>query len=534
MSRRTDLTRSAAIRALLDHPTLAATLRSLPPRALARLYDTVGVRDAGELMAMAPPALLARALDEAVWKEQADRARFDPDVLVDWLEVWLDEGEAFAAERLLALDEAFLALCVGAVVTVRDSTVDGFHRWAYDDGDVADPWGAQPHPGDGMAVIERFVVAADREDEWDVVEPALNALWRHAPDTLLRLLERLTADDSRIDGEAFRPRFLSDAAGARDDRRERAGFVPLAAARAFLGQAHALTVAELVAMSDYDAETARHLRRLGGNPPADVAAADPGPSADGRAQSHTLPADVWRLLRAAGVTDDPVPAGLLLGPGSERLTLRSRLDALAETDPDMLAKAASELAYLANVLLAVDVPATGGSESEREVHAREIAFATTSLGMELLEGSYHRTVHPGRPPGLVPSFLLAWRTLAGLPGRVVQAFEHALAAPDTVRFLGARAWLRTELEAAVRDLAAAVRDDRFETAREAVGVLSLAFHTDTCRALSCLLDVPPRFSGLLEGASKDSSRWIRSIADLEQLARLVNSLRTKADEPRAV
>jgi hypothetical protein len=555
VSRRTDLTRSTAIRALLDHPALAATLPSLPPRALARLYDTVGVRDAGELMAMTPPAQLARALDEAVWTEQADRTRFDPDVFVDWLEVWLGEGETFAAERLLALDEDFLALCVGAVVTVRDSHVDGFHRWASDDGDVPDPWGAETHPGNFTAVIERFVVAADRDDEWDVVEPALNALWSHAPDRLLRLLERLTADGSRMDGEEFRPRFLSDAAGARDDRREHAGFVPQAAARAFLGMAHALTVAELVAMSDYDAETARHLNRLGGNPPADVATggeddapagvAPPGeataeaeaharPPAGHRPPPHTQPADVWLLLRAAGVTEDPVPAALLSGPDSERLTLRSRLDALSATDPDALAKAASELAFLANVLLAMDVPATAGSASRREAHAREVAFATASLGIELLESGYHREVRPGRPPGLVPSFLLAWRTMADLPGRVVQAFERALVASDAVRFLEARDWLRAEVQEGVRDLAAAVRDGRFETAREAVGVLSLAFHTDTCRALSSLLDVPPRFPGLVEGAGKDSSRWIRSMTDLEQLARLLKSLRAKADERRAV
>ena len=522
-----------ALRALRDHPALPQIIPSLPPRVLTRLFDVVGMNDAGSLMAMAPAPLLARAFDEAVWTSDGRRTRFDPDVFVDWLEVWLGEGDEFAAGQLLAMDEDMLALCFGAVLQVRDSAVDGFHRWAYDDGEVTEAGDEAAGPGPFATLIDRFAVSAVQEDEWDVLHPALMALWAAAPDGLLALLERLTVDDSRLDGEESEPRLGRDAVGARESRQERAGYVPPAAARAFLALATVTPAHELSTMTDYDLETARHLKRLGEERSPGPEVESPGAGRVGRGTAaHPDPAPVlpeehdnlWTLLAAAGVVDPSSPAGLLSGPASApESALRRRLDELADADPQALGHAASELAYLANVLLGAGFP---GSGRDAEEDARTLAFATASLGLELLER--HGVVVLGTPPGLVRTFLVAWRALSELPMSVVRAFERAFAAPDMSRHLASRRWLRPQMEESLGDLRNAVTARRLEDAREAVSLLSLAFQTDACRAAAHLLGEPPRFPALLEQGDKDHARWIQSIGDLTRVMALLEALGPKA------
>lgn len=530
--------RFSALQRLTRHPALTDVLPSLPAATLKRLYDAVGLHDAGPLMALTPGPLLVQALTEAVWTEQRGRTELDADVFVDWLEIWLSEGQPFAAERLLALDEDLLAACLGALLEVADTTVDGLHRWSCDD-DGGNPWdGAPPLPSDASTIIDRFAVTAVREDEWELVHHALLALWDEAPDALLRLLQRLTLDDGRLEGEEVRYRIHEDAAAEREQGRERAGFVPRAAARAFLGQARVLSPGEILAMTEYDPESARHLGRLdpagsespsGGSRPA--AASGPrvasteyrdrvvAPTVSGSAPDLEG-AEIWTLLSAAGILDQPAPAGLLTGPENRPLPLQIRLDRLAAEDPAALARTASELAYLANVLLTLDLlPASRGAEEA----ARELAFATANLGLELLE-RHGAGVDLERPPGLVRGFLLAWRTLLDLPSHLVRAVAQALDTPRMRAYLQARAWLGVQMSESLADLQHAVDERDVESAREALALLSLALDTGACRAAAHLLDNPPRFPGLLEGADdKDAARWITTVDDLERLGRLMRA-----------
>jgi hypothetical protein len=528
-------------RRLVDHPALAEVLPQLSPGALIRLYETVGLHDAGSLMTLTPPRLLARALGEAVWTEQRSRTRLDADVFIDWLAVWLDEGERFAARQLLALGDDLLTVCLGAVLEVTDSSVDGFHRWNQDDGDGDAPGEAQPLPADMTFGIDRFLVAPQQEDERELLETALQALWNEAPDFLLRLLERLTADDSRLDGEGLRYRAHDDAAAARDTKREQAGYVSRPAAEAFLGQVRVLDMEGIVALTGYDLESARHLGQLGaaGQPPgrprsrgADTGAPQPeeAPSGDAVVGNHSTEppfdrqaappgAEVWALLAAAGVIESAAPTALLDGPGNEPLTLERRLDALAARHPAALGQVARELAYLANVLLTLELPGAGS----REDLARQLAFATTNLGLELLEAR-GRPVDLHRPPGAVRAFLLGWATLLDLPARLVAACASALESPEARRRLASRMWLHDTVRESIADLAGAVPQQRFDVAREALTLLSLALDAHACRAAVHLLGVPPQFPALLEGGDKDASRWIRTRQDLEQLAGLLRRL----------
>lgn len=531
--RATSSPRALALRRLTNHPALADIVPTLAPRTLARLYDTVGLHDAGPLMAITPPQLLARALDEAVWVEHGTGTTFDPDAFVNWLEVWLEEGDAFTVDRLQALDEDMLALCLRSLLAVEDGNVGGFERSsAEEDGMTASETGSNL-PGGLSLTIGPFTVTAVLEDEWDVVSRALTAFTEHAYDLLLVLLARLCMDDSRLEGEAGSTGHAADAAGAREQRRERAGFVPRAGAQAFLAHVRSLTSSAILALDAYDPETARHLSRLQNSPPATDREPSGraeeaqqqsnddriGPLAGEPAARSASDTDIWSLLEQAGVIEKQMPAGLLAAPDASACLLQQRLDTLAAVEPRALAGPGSELAYLANVLLAVDVLPEGSGEDA----ARDLAFATVNLGLELLE-AHGETADLEAPPGLVRAFMLAWHTLLGMPRAVVRAVDTGMAAPRTVAWLESRAWLQAQMNESQQDLHRAVRDGDTEAAREALALLSLALDTDACRGAAHLLGPMPRFPGALEGGTKEDARWFRSIVDLERVAALLRTL----------
>jgi hypothetical protein len=510
-----------ALAELKDHPSLPALIPRLPPGVLTRLFTAVGLNDAGSLMAITPPGLLAAALDDAVWHSDRAGTVFNPDALVDWLEVWLAEGEAFTATRLAALDEDLLAAGFGELIRVDDVEVLGFEHDPEDE--AAEPVNA--------ACSERFgqfLVTGERDDEWDVVCGAFTALWTHEPDRLLALLNRLSVRHDH----AWR-RLQADAAGEREARRERGGFVTPAAANAFLATALAVAPESLADMTAYDPETRRHLallRRIdrtgrveadddesAGEVHADGVATEQGSATTpGQADAEDDP-HLWSLLVESGVLESTRPVALLAGPKSAELPLLARLRGLPD---DALASVSSELAYLANVLLA---DAGFAAELRGEGDARDLVLAMTNLGIEVLEETGH-TVEIGREPGLVRPFLVARRVLHDLPGRVLTAFEDCAATRAFAGVMARRSWLEADIEAAFDALRANVTESRFAEAREAVLILSLVFDRAACRAVLPLLSAAPAFPCVVEGGGADATRWIRGRDDLGRIAKLLRGL----------
>src|SRR5690348_7378526 len=111
---------SRSLRTLLGNRALPACIRALTPGALAQMCSRVGLGDAAELMALAPARQLVRALDASVWKTPRPGLAevFDPRELLEWLSVWLDIGDEFAAERLGAIPDADLTLYLSHVLRV--------------------------------------------------------------------------------------------------------------------------------------------------------------------------------------------------------------------------------------------------------------------------------------------------------------------------------------------------------------------------------------------------------------------------------
>src|SRR5205807_9862992 len=102
---------------ILDDPQLVRTVQALEPRALGRLIDHVGLEDAGELVALATTEQLQRIFDDDLWRaakpgQPGQEERFDSRRFAQWLEVMLEAGERFAAEKLTELPEELVALAL--------------------------------------------------------------------------------------------------------------------------------------------------------------------------------------------------------------------------------------------------------------------------------------------------------------------------------------------------------------------------------------------------------------------------------------
>ncbi|HZS39792.1 MAG TPA: DUF6178 family protein [Polyangia bacterium] len=323
-----------ALARLLEQPRLVEKVQALPPRALLGLIDHVGLEDAGELVALATVEQLARIFDEDLWRSAraGEDERFDPARFGLWLEIMLEAGEAFAADRLAALPEDLLALALHAVVLVIDldevtlSVVDDQLEKALESGPYLDVGG--------------YRVIARSWDGWDALGAALGALDEHHGEALRRLLERLfrTTTEWIADNGGLCNVFTSEellhenAAADREDRRARAGHVSAASARAFLKLPQGDVAATLA--EPRDAITRAYFREY---------RAPREPAAGERPASWFA-----EVTGEAGAARDGRP--LLEGgaPAAEAIFQRT----LAALDDDVAAERMRELAYLANVLVA--------------------------------------------------------------------------------------------------------------------------------------------------------------------------------------
>ena len=111
---RTQANPRALVARILEEPALVSAVQALPPAALMRLIDHVGLEDAGELVALATVDQLCRVFDEDVWQNArpGEDERFDPQRFTLWLEVMLEVGERFAADKLAELPEDLVELAL--------------------------------------------------------------------------------------------------------------------------------------------------------------------------------------------------------------------------------------------------------------------------------------------------------------------------------------------------------------------------------------------------------------------------------------
>jgi len=520
---------------ILDQPELVAAVRRLEPHALGRLIDHIGLEDAGELVGLASTRQLERIFDDDLW--HADRPgqeeRFDPDRFGLWLEVMLEAGEPFAAQKLTELPEDLVLLALHAHVLVIDidaTAIEMSSRFDEDDYLLEKAL-------DSCAYLEldSYRVIARRQDGQDAVFAVLTALDQDHFETLIDWLERLAAIDAdEIDDEGGLYEVLTreetlevDAAADREDRRTAEGFVPPAAAHAFLTLART-TALEVLETEDSDPTTRmvfRQFERAAQRRAAPKATARrrPEPAARSVKALMSLLAEADVLPTSAVSAPAALPTG---GPESnDHDDLRSALADLQDRDATLHTQRITEVGYLANLLVS-GCPLDG--RAMRPVEAAEATMATCNLGLDHLlahHGAGRTACEVLEAHSAVQLFRLGWHLLArdvAMPA--ARWLLHALdGPPDPLNGASGRT-----AETLAQRLRVATRAGHPWTERDALEALT-PWIGPALPTVLALLDACPTL--LSEDAA--ARRFIATPTDVERATQTLRDLsRSGAHPPR--
>lgn len=374
---------------LLEEPELVGIVRSLEPKVLCKLIDHVGLEDAGELVALATTEQLKGIFDTDLWRSErpGKDETFDGERFARWLEVMLEAGAAFAAEKLLELDEDFLtlALCKNIFVIDLDELSATMSRASRsDEEDLTDKAleSCLYQDIDGYQIIARNQVG------WDAIVVVLLELDKENHSFLRRLLDRccqISTDYIEDNGGLYDVLTAEDAlemdvAGDREERREAEGFVAPSAAASFLSLTRITPLAEIVDASTPDPITAAYLRASESRPVRPVRRADAA-----RPASPSASAKFLGLFEDAGVLEPGRQVPLLGGRDAGKVDslFNCAMRELKDHDPTRYSQHLAELSYIANALIS---GCSHDSRSFRPVEAIEAAVCASSLGLERILG----------------------------------------------------------------------------------------------------------------------------------------------------
>jgi hypothetical protein len=502
------------LKTLTDNPALPAFVRTLQAPVLKRLIDHVGLRDAGDLIALTTPEQMRDILEESLWESltpgRADRLR--PERFLEWLDVMFEAGSAFATQRLIELGDTFVVINFAPLISVTDRSVAAEHveercicvLCELDRNNVP------------YEVIGEYIVAGTHEDEWEIVKTALVELEGEDSEFLHRVLARCSSAPTMRDFDPTANPLLDDETHEREQRREQAGFVTPQMAAVFLKSARTASRDDLVAQASYDTLTQRYFDQLAAATAAAAAAAAAErqqalEEADEQPDEVPITPVQLRALQSAladaEITGDRDPQ-LLTGPKDAReptLELQARLDRLQLADPKRFAARLGELIFLANVLMS-------GSWYQgarfSEAAAAKAALACANLGLlHVLEvetrgrptSASDRTALIEQtlesPPGMVRLFQIGWHLIQALPMHAARTLLDVLRSEHVRDQLKRKRWILDEIESAVSepDLLDLIEDGDFEDVSDNLVLLGLVLDGRACQCLRTVISDFPRY-----------------------------------------
>ena len=490
---------------ILDHPDLVAAVQALPARALGKLIEHVGLEDSGEIVALATTEQLRRIFDDDLWRSErpGKDEQFDAGRFALWLEVMLEAGEAFAAQKLAELPEDLVTLALhknvlvinieelAVAMSARDSDDDGLTEKALESCLCEE--------------IDEYRIISRHHEGWDAILAVLLALDRDHHEFLGRVLDHcchMAAEYIDDNGGLYQvltsdEMLESDLGADREERRAEEGFIAPSSAASFLALARTTELTEIVDSKGRDPVTRAYFRSLG--VPSRAESAHDG-AIERAAASAADAATLVEVLRDAEVLPPAWPMHLLEGPADASCSRDSGVFVLAMHElragaPDLHDQRMEELAYLANVLAA---GCAIEGRALRPLESAHLAVAVCNLGIEHMLRD-----EPARAPattvlhhqGADKLFRIGWRLL-------VQ--EVVLPAASIVEKLLVRATLGQSdrellrrLEQASRALRSAIAAGKPWTALRKLDALADHLDADTSTTLLALLDETPSLRGKL-------------------------------------
>ncbi len=510
---------------ILDQPNLVAAVQALPARALGKLIDHVGLEDAGEIVALATTEQLRHVFDDDLWRSErpGKDESFDADRFALWLEVMLEAGEAFAAQKLAELPEDLVTLALHKQVLVIDIealAVAMSDRRSEDDGLTE-----KALESCLCEEIDEYRIISRRQEGWDAILSVLLALDRDHHDFLARVLEHcchMAAEYVDENGGLYQvltsdEMLESDLGAEREDRRAEEGFIAPSSAASFLALARVTELATIIASKERDPITHAYFRSLR------------APSRGGTAQAATepkaaAPTALVDILREAEVFPSSGSPHLLQAQGEtsgtqEDTAFTRVMRELRGLDAERHDQRMRELAFLANVLSA---GCSIEGRNLRPLEAAHAAMAACNLGIERLS---HEPLARAKAVRILDResadklFRIGWRVLAEqvvLPA--ARAFEKMLAR----KIRQGTASDPLILERASRALHASIATGKPWTALGRLTALEGEFDARTFATLLALIDECPSLRGSLacpagEKDEKETTAELRFIATNRQL-----------------
>jgi Family of unknown function (DUF6178) len=345
---------------------------------LGRLIEQIGLHDAAELVALASTEQLSQIFDEDLWASSraGEDPRFESGRFLLWLEIMLEAGERFVADRLAELPIELVTLALHRHVLVL-SLDDLRDELTADDDEAAAA--EKAFESCLSEEIDDYQLIWRGGDGWDDLWLALLALDRDHHEILVELLERCaTLSRQHMEDEGGLYAVLSgdemlegDLSAARETRRAEVGFVAPSAGAGFLRLALGRASLE-TPFTEHDPLTRGYFRDL---------ASPPSPARPGQVQEAAPDPAFVGMLREAGVLEPARPRLTGEAGARDEPLVVSALRALADAQPALFDARCEELAYLSNVLVA---GATVSGRRLRPVDGVEHALDCVSLGLALV------------------------------------------------------------------------------------------------------------------------------------------------------
>jgi hypothetical protein len=460
---------------LLTTPNLPAIVPRLQPEVLHRVIQTCGLEDCAELVALATPGQIGHVLDADVWRVHG-RGRgetFDAERFGLWIDVIMQAGAAAAAQKLAGLDIDLVVEGLAHHAAVFDYAATAGYTTL--DGEQVP---ARERPDVRAVEIGGYHIEAKRFSSWDSIVELLAFLDAEQGAYFHRVMRACVALSSGArERDGFHDllqdteQHLFDLGAVREERRAQQGYVAHAEAHAFLRSARDTP---LSASDPPESPAARaYFRDMRESESRSAADAQPDISAPPPDQTQSEEREVAAfvdVLRDAGVLSAAPRA--LLGAGDKDGSRLEWLEAHAEQFPE----AASELAYLANIVIA-GCAIQGRAFTIRE--AADAAAATCNLGLENWPARWSSR-------DLVAAFQAGWTLLHR--DVCIHAAKTLVESLATIDGLDRETWL--QVDALRRALAGHLADGEPWRIGDALDVL-VALDAPSWAAMRALLDECP-------------------------------------------
>ena len=385
----------ALLNHILDQPDLPDIIRNLDSGVLTRLIHHVGLEDAGQIVSLASATQLKGIFDEDLWHSKAPGQTevFDAERFGVWLEVMMESGPEFAAQKVMELDEDLvtLGLCrLVLVVDISDMAIRFSDEWQ----PVRDNLLERVMDSALNKNFDNFIVLSKNLSHWDTVCAILAELNQLDDERLTRILERCRkiAIETMEDNEGFinvlsgDEMLEEDVAADREERREGKGFVTSTSAAVFLSKIRSTPLKKIIQNQKMDFATRVYLESAAPVPVVDTASERDGApeKIEERELVNLKVAAFIQTLQAADVlpsSDQKLLGYDDAGSGEHHLPLVNAMAHIGRTDPALYDDLMTEFSYLSNTLVS---GCTFKRQKFTATQAAEAAFSVCNLGCEIL------------------------------------------------------------------------------------------------------------------------------------------------------